>query len=111
MPEIDTSRSPCAATVLIVEDEIAIADALRYVLRGAGLRCVYAATLRDACNFIATETPSLLILDLGLPDGSGLDLCRDIRRSVAPARGRTDSHVDSDERRGRSHRGPRTRGG
>lgn len=33
---------------------------------------------------MATETPSLVILDLGLPDGSGLDLCREIRRDVGP---------------------------
>lgn len=84
MPDIETSPSPSAATVLIVEDEIAIADALLYALRGAGFSCAHSATLRDARKFMATETPSLVILDLGLPDGSGLDLCREIRRDVGP---------------------------
>ncbi len=77
-------RPAATAHVLIVEDEIAIADALLYALRGAGFTCAHAGTLRDARESLAAQTPSLLILDLGLPDGSGLDLCREIRRTAAP---------------------------
>jgi two-component system, OmpR family, catabolic regulation response regulator CreB len=84
MPESSAATSPATVTVLIVEDELAIADALLYSLRGAGFVCVHVATLHDAREFIATQTPALLILDLGLPDGSGLDLCREIRRATAP---------------------------
>lgn len=71
-------------TVLIVEDEIAIADTLLYALRAAGLLALHAATLADARRVTTQSVPSLIILDLGLPDGSGLDLCREIRRGSAP---------------------------
>jgi two-component system, OmpR family, catabolic regulation response regulator CreB len=66
--------------VLVVEDEIAIADTLVYALNAAGIAARHASTLSAARSVLATERPQLVILDLGLPDGSGLDLCRQIRR-------------------------------
>ena len=77
-------RHHTTGTVLIVEDEIAIADTLLYALRAAGLLASHAATLADARRLLVQSVPSLIILDLGLPDGSGLDLCREIRRGSAP---------------------------
>ncbi len=77
-------RHHTTGTVLIVEDEIAIADTLLYALRAAGLLAAHAATLADARAMMLQSVPSLIILDLGLPDGSGLDLCREIRRGAAP---------------------------
>jgi two-component system, OmpR family, catabolic regulation response regulator CreB len=68
-------------TVLIVEDEIAIADTLIYALNAVGFATLHAENLADARQRIAQSMPDLIILDLGLPDGSGLDLCRDVRRS------------------------------
>jgi len=70
--------------VLIVEDEAAIADTLVYALRGTGVGCRHAATLAAARTQLASLPPALLILDLGLPDGSGLDLCRELRRAAPP---------------------------
>jgi two-component system, OmpR family, catabolic regulation response regulator CreB len=78
-----SEASPMNA-VLIVEDEIAIADTLLYALRAAGLLAVHAANLADARRAMLQAVPSLIILDLGLPDGSGLDVCREIRRGSAP---------------------------
>ena len=77
-------RHHTTGTVLIVEDEIAIADTLLYALHAAGLLASHAATLADARRLLVQSVPSLIILDLGLPDGSGLDLCREIRRGSAP---------------------------
>jgi two-component system, OmpR family, catabolic regulation response regulator CreB len=84
-----------AQTVLIVEDEIAIADTLVYALNAAGLLARHVATLAEARTALNAATPDLLILDLGLPDGSGLDLCREIRRGSTPgsARGSTLSEI------------------
>jgi two-component system, OmpR family, catabolic regulation response regulator CreB len=78
------SRALTTNAVLIVEDEIAIADTLLYALRAAGLLALHAAMLADARALLLQSVPSLIILDLGLPDGSGLDLCREIRRGSSP---------------------------
>ena len=66
--------------ILLVEDEPAIADTLIYSLTAAGCTVHHAATLALARAALARSIPALVVLDLGLPDGSGLDLCREIRR-------------------------------
>lgn len=66
--------------ILLVEDEPAIADTLIYSLTGAGCGVHHVATLAAARSYLGTSMPALVVLDLGLPDGSGLDLCREIRR-------------------------------
>jgi two-component system, OmpR family, catabolic regulation response regulator CreB len=70
------------ASVLIVEDEIAIADTLIYALNAQGFTVRYAASLGTARKEITTLRPDLLILDIGLPDGEGFDLCRELRANV-----------------------------
>jgi two-component system KDP operon response regulator KdpE len=65
--------------VLICDDEPHILRALKIVVRGAGLRPVAAATVAEALERSATERPAAAILDLILPDGDGLDICRALR--------------------------------
>lgn len=72
-------------SVLIVEDDEVIADAVAETLDGAGFRALVAATGADALTLEAHEHPALVVLDLGLPDIDGLDLCRRLRASD-PAR-------------------------
>ena len=66
--------------VLIVEDEKAILRFLRVALEGDGLRVHEAQTLQRGLLEAATRKPDLVILDLGLPDGDGLDFIRDFRQ-------------------------------
>ncbi|WP_436857085.1 two-component system response regulator KdpE [Citrobacter tructae] len=66
--------------VLIVEDEQAIRRFLRAALEGDGLRVHEADTLQRGLLEAATRKPDLIILDLGLPDGDGLDFIRDLRQ-------------------------------
>jgi two-component system, OmpR family, KDP operon response regulator KdpE len=66
-------------TALIVEDEAPIRRFVRMALEGEGWTVVEAATLRQGLTDAATHAPELVILDLGLPDGDGLDLLRDLR--------------------------------
>jgi two-component system, OmpR family, catabolic regulation response regulator CreB len=68
--------------ILIVEDEDAIAQTLIYALSTDGFAPTHVRTLADARRMLARETPALIVLDVGLPDGSGFDLCRELRTGV-----------------------------
>ena len=73
-----TSPEP-AAYILIVEDEESLADSVRYNLEREGFRVAVASDGRRALDRFRAEQPSLVILDLMLPEISGLDVCRTIR--------------------------------
>ena len=66
--------------VLIVEDEQAIRRFLRTALEGDGMRVFEAETLQRGLLEVATRKPDLIILDLGLPDGDGIEFIRDLRQ-------------------------------
>lgn len=68
------------ATILIVEDEKEIRRFLRIALEGEHFRVVDADTLSRGLIEAATRKPELAILDLGLPDGEGLEFIRDVRQ-------------------------------
>ena len=68
------------AAILVVDDEPQILRALETSLRGAGYQVVTAATAADALTTAAMRPPGAVILDLVLPDGSGVDVCRELRR-------------------------------
>jgi two-component system KDP operon response regulator KdpE len=71
--------------VLVVDDEPQILRALQMKLRSAGYIVETAATAQDALAQAAMRPPEAVILDLLLPDGSGTDVCRELRRwSSAP---------------------------
>jgi DNA-binding response OmpR family regulator len=67
------------ANVLIVEDEPAIADFLRDNLRQDEHKVAAAGTVRDAIRLLSGERFDIVLVDVGLPDGSGLDVLRAIR--------------------------------
>ena len=65
--------------ILIVEDEESLADSVRYNLEREGYAVTVAADGRRALERFRAEPPALVILDLMLPEVSGLDVCRAIR--------------------------------
>ncbi len=67
-------------TILIVEDEQAIIRFVRAALEADGLRVHEAQTMQRGLLEAATRKPDAIILDLGLPDGDGLDFIRDLRQ-------------------------------
>lgn len=67
------------STVLIIEDESSIADAIEYALRSEGFHTMLARTGGDGLVQARTGAPSCVILDIGLPDRSGFDVCRELR--------------------------------
>jgi CheY-like chemotaxis protein len=67
-------------TLLLVEDSRLFSDAIRMMFRGTGGRMRRADTLRRARRHLALYTPDAVIIDLGLPDGSGLELITECAR-------------------------------
>jgi two-component system catabolic regulation response regulator CreB len=76
-----SNPNPMAARILIVEDEPAIADNIVYALETEGFLTRWCATGGEALAALASAGPfDLAVLDVGLPDMGGFDLCREIRK-------------------------------
>lgn len=69
--------------VLLVEDDPAIARTIIYTLERDGLQVTHCLQLVDARRQMASKKPDVLILDVGLPDGNGLDWCKLLRHDPA----------------------------
>lgn len=69
--------------ILIVEDEPAIADNINYALSTDGFTVVWCTTAKEAMTILEKDDVSLIVLDVGLPDRNGMELCKDIRRTSA----------------------------
>ena len=107
-------------TVLVIDDEPQIRRAVRNAIlsglhaagsrtsggtaaarsapAGEGIRVLEAATGREGMDVIAADTPDVIILDLGLPDMSGLQMCREIRQwMTAPIIVLSARHADTEK--------------
>ncbi len=81
MPDTRSSGSAVHThTVLVIDDETQIRRAIKNALRDTADRTIEAATGAEGVDLAATERPELVVLDLGLPDMAGIDVCREIRR-------------------------------
>lgn len=93
------SPGPKGSRVLLVDDDEQLRRFLSVTLTGHDFRVVEAATLAEADAAMSAGTHDLLLLDLGLPDGDGVDLVRRLRAwtmvpvIVLSARGREDDKV------------------
>ncbi|WP_132122934.1 response regulator transcription factor [Actinocrispum wychmicini] len=68
--------------ILVVDDDEFLADAVSTALRYEGFDTAVAGTRAEAVGAVQRYRPDLIVLDILLPDGSGLDLCRALRRSA-----------------------------
>jgi two-component system KDP operon response regulator KdpE len=68
-----------ASRILLCDDEPQILRALRVVLREAGFEVTPAATAAEALDRAAVQPPDAAILDLVLPDGDGIEVCKALR--------------------------------
>lgn len=66
--------------ILLVEDNEAIIMGLQYLLEQEGYACQVARRRREAERMLQKELPDLMLLDIGLPDGDGYQLCQSIRQ-------------------------------
>lgn len=70
-------------TVLVVEDSRFACEALRMICQRSGARIRRADCLKSAARHLRTYRPGIVLIDVGLPDGSGLDLVRELSSSDA----------------------------
>jgi len=69
-----------SSTILVIDDEPQIRRVVKNGFQAAGMKVLEAGTGRDGIDRVAAERPDLIILDLGLPDITGADVCREIRK-------------------------------
>lgn len=66
--------------ILLVEDNEAIILGLKYLLEQEGYDCLVATRRREAERMVQNQQPDLMLLDIGLPDGDGYQLCQTLRQ-------------------------------
>ncbi len=65
--------------VLVIEDEEDISEFLRYILENENYTVKTASSLAEARLHLKSGLPDAVLLDRGLPDGDGLDICRELK--------------------------------
>ena len=81
MKDITYSRYDKKQTIMILEDDEDLAEGISLSLNSRELEFVLCKTIMEAKNELRQREFDLLIFDINLPDGSGLELCREIRRT------------------------------
>lgn len=66
--------------ILIIEDDVDLREGLQFSFEGDGLKVTGAGTKEEGLQKIKQGTADLVLLDCNLPDGTGFELCRDVRR-------------------------------
>lgn len=90
--------------ILVVEDDLQIQDFIMYALAEEGYGVVQAHGVEEAMRKIKSKNPDIMVLDLGLPDGDGLNLIRRVRKSssmpiiVVSARDKDEDKVEALDR-------------
>ena len=72
-----------AATILLVEDSQLVTDALRILFDDSGYNVLTAASVSEAVDQATSATIDIMLLDLNLPDGSGLEVLHTLRERVS----------------------------
>lgn len=83
MPKTSPNEMTRAARILLVDDETSIQRALGPLLRSRGYHVAIAGTGADALRLFDEQPHDLVVLDLGLPDLEGTEVCRRIRQTSA----------------------------
>ena len=77
--------TPPEKTVLIIEDEADAAELFAEMMRVSGFRVLKTTSSKPALSLLSTEKPDIVILDIMMPEVSGLDILRQMRQEPALA--------------------------
>ncbi len=89
------------ASILVIEDDEQIAELMRDFLEAEGFRVRHAASGRETSEQLERDRPDLVLLDVMLPDESGFEICRRLRRdSTVPVLFLSARDSDADKIRG-----------
>ena len=69
--------------ILYVEDDLSLIEGLKYTLEKNGFQVDNARTVKEAYQFFQAGRYDLLLLDVTLPDGTGFDICKEVRKTSA----------------------------
>ena len=88
-------------TILLIEDDENLSRGIAFTFEKAGYRPVSARSITEGKRLLEQQGADLIILDLGLPDGNGMDLCKEIRaHSQVPIIMLTACDLETDEVQG-----------
>lgn len=80
------AHAPHKPTVLVVDDAPAVSTTLKWLLRESGYNCATVGSRAEALRLCAGMSPDLAVIELNLPDGTGLETARDLRSCVPGCR-------------------------
>jgi signal transduction histidine kinase/CheY-like chemotaxis protein len=82
---VDAARAPESRqrTILVVEDDVAFSEILCKVVEEQGFKCLVARTAQEGLEIARSGSPSAILLDIGLPDLSGLAVLEKLKRAAA----------------------------
>jgi CheY-like chemotaxis protein len=69
-------------TVLVIDDALAVSTTLVWLLRENGYKCLAVGSRTEALQVCARMSPNLALIEMSLPDGTGVDTARDLRDCV-----------------------------
>jgi len=75
---------PSRQAILVVEDEPSIAETITYALQTEGFVPLWKTTGREALALLRGQAVALVVLDVGLSDMRGFDVCRELQKLGAP---------------------------
>ena len=67
-------------TILLIEDNETIVMGLKYSLEQEGFKVISALNMSESKKILGQEEINLVLLDIGLPDGNGFDICKEIKQ-------------------------------
>lgn len=69
-------------TILLVEDNVSIANGLEYAFNQNSYKMIHTKNIKETKEYLKNNTPDLIVLDISLPDGNGLDLYKTIIKEI-----------------------------
>lgn len=79
----DVEQIPMEKTIYVVEDDLDISGLIAIILNNAGFQVSAATTVEDFYQLLKIKIPDLILLDIMLPDGNGVEVCKELKQAEA----------------------------